>query len=123
MANPLYPELDAIALEKIAEFGTDIVVNHGTYTYDRESGQRTGSVVSSTYKGLVTKDYARLLSDYRIVGNASTMKVDIRVMFGSNVTISDDDTIEVDGVTYNIFQVDRMAPGGVLIYQNVYGRR
>lgn len=122
-ANELYNELDAIALEKIAEFGADIVVNHGTYTYNRETGQRTGSTVATTYKGLVTKDYARLLSDYRIVGNASTMKVDIRVMFGSDVTIADDDTIVVDGVTYNIFQVDKIAPGGVLIYQNVYGRR
>lgn len=122
-ANVLYTELEAIALEKIAEFGADVVVNHGTYTYNRESGTRTGSSVATTYKGLVTRDYARLLSDYRIVGNASTMKVDVKVMFGSDVTIADDDTIVVDGVTYNIFQVDKIGPGGVLIYQNVYGRR
>ena len=122
-ANPLYGELATVALEKIAEFGADVVVNHGTYTYDAASGQRTGSVVSTTYKGVVTKYYGRLLSDFRITGNASTMKVDIGVMFGPDVAIADDDTIMVGGVTYHIFQADRIAPGGVLVYQMVYGRK
>lgn len=122
-ANPLYGELAAVASEKIAEFGADVVVNHGNYTYDAASGQRTGSTVSTTYKGVVTKYYGRLLSDFRITGNASTMKVDIGVMFGPDVAIADDDTIVVDGVTYHIFQADEIAPGGVLVYQMVYGRR
>lgn len=122
-ANPLYEELSDIALEKIAEFGADVVVNHGTYTYNRETGQRTGTVVSTAYKGVVITDYARLLSDFRITGNASTMKVDVGVMFGADVDIADDDTIVVDGVTYNIFRVNKIAPGGVLVYQKVYGRR
>ena len=121
--NPLYDEISAIALDKIAEFGADVVINHGTFTYDRESGQRTGSVVSTVYKGLVITDYARLLSDFRITGNASTMKVDVGVMFGPDVSVADDDTIVVDGVTYNIFRVNKIAPGGVLVYQKVYGRR
>lgn len=120
--NSLYTEVYQIALEKLAEFGADIVITRGTFAYDPATGSRTGSEVELTYKGLRVADFARLISDFRIIGNASTMKVDVGIMFGGDVDLHDDDTMLVDGVKYSIVQIKKIAPAGLAILQYALGR-
>lgn len=120
--NSLYPEVYQIALEKLAEFGADIVITRGTFVYDPAGGKRSGTEVDLTYKGLRVTDFARLISDFRIIGNASTMKVDVGIMFGGDVDLQDDDTMLVDGIKYSIVQIKKIAPAGLTILQYALGR-
>lgn len=120
--NEIYSEVYQIALEKIAEFGADVVITRGSFTYDPVDGSRSGAETRLTYKGLRVTDFSRLISDFRIIGNSSTMKVDIGVMFGGDVDLKDDDTMEVDGVKYAIVQIKKVAPAGLVILQYALGR-
>lgn len=115
--HEVYKDVYALALEKIAEFGMDIVVTSGTFAYDPVKGERTGTTTEKTYKGLKITDFSRLISDFRIIGNSSTMKVDVAIMFGGDVDIKDDDTLTVGGINYSIVQIKRVAPAGVNILQ------
>ena len=120
--NPLYQEVYQEALSKIAEFGADVTITRGTFTYDPAKGQRTGTEETLVRKGLRITDFSRLISDFRIIGNASTMKVDIGVMFGGDIAFQDDDTFEIDGTKYSIIQIKKIAPAGLVILQYVLGR-
>lgn len=120
--NTLYQEVYQEALSKIAEFGTDVTITRGTFTYDPAKGQRTGTEETLVRKGLRITDFSRLISDFRIIGNASTMKVDIAVMFGGDIAFKDDDTFEIDGTKYSIIQIKKIAPAGLVILQYVLGR-
>lgn len=120
--NPLYQEVYKEALSKIAEFGADVTITRGTFTYDPAKGQRTGTEETLVRKGLRITDFSRLISDFRIIGNASTMKVDIAVMFGGDIVFKDDDTFELDGTKYSIIQIKKIAPAGLVILQYVLGR-
>jgi len=120
--HEVYTDVYQIALDKIAEFGMDVVVTQGTFTYNPIKGERTGSTTTVTKKGLKITDFSRLISDFRIIGNASTMKVDIAIMFGGDIVLHDDDTITVDGVQYSIIQVKKIAPAGLVILQYALGR-
>lgn len=120
--NSLYPEVYQIVIDKLAEFGAPIQVTRGVFTYDPVSGARTGSTQVFTYNGLRTTDFSRLISDFRIIGNASTMKIDIAIMFGGDVDLHDDDTMLIDGVQYSIIQIKKVAPAGLTILQYALGR-
>ena len=120
--NELYTDVYQIAIDKIAEFGMPITVTRGTYTYDPVKGERTGTTATLTPKGLKVTDFSRLISDFRIIGNASTMKVDVAIMFGGDIDLKDDDTMTLDGVTYSIVQVKKIAPAGMVILQYALGR-
>lgn len=120
--HPLYQEVYQEALSKIAEFGADVTITRGTFTYDPAKGQRTGTEETLVRKGLRITDFSRLISDFRIIGNASTMKVDIAVMFGGDIVFKDDDTFEIDGTKYSIVQIKKIAPAGLVILQYVLGR-
>lgn len=120
--NPLYQEVYQEALSKIAEFGADVTITRGTFTYDPSKGKRTGTTETVVKKGLRITDFSRLISDFRIIGNASTMKVDIGMMFGGDIAFKDDDTFEVDGTKYAIVQIKKIAPAGLVILQYVLGR-
>jgi len=120
--NPLYQEVYSEALSKIAEFGADVTITRGAFTYDPAKGARTGTTKTVVKKGLRIADFSRLISDFRIIGNASTMKIDIGMMFGGDIDFKDDDTFEVGGVKYSIVQVKKIAPAGLVILQYVLGR-
>ena len=120
--NALYQEVYNEALSKIAEFGFDVTITRGTFVYDPAKGKRTGTTETLVRKGLRITDFSRLISDFRIIGNASTMKVDVGVMFGGDIAFQDDDTFEIDGVQYSIIQIKKVAPAGLVILQYVLGR-
>jgi hypothetical protein len=120
--NPLYPEMYQVALNALEEFGMDVTINRGAFVYDPVSGSRSGATSTIVKKGLNTKYFARLISDFRIIGNASTMKVDVAIMFGGDVDVKDDDTMTIDGTDYSVIQVDKIAPGGLVILQYALGR-
>lgn len=120
--HQLYTDVYQIALDKIAEFGLDVPVTSGPFTYDPISGKRTGTTATVTYKGLKVTDFSRLISDFRIIGNSSTMKVDIVIMFGGDVDIKDDDVMQHDGVSYSVIQIKKLAPAGLTILQYALGR-
>jgi len=120
--NALYQEVYSEALSKIAEFGADVTITRGTFTYDPAKGARTGTTETVVKKAVRISDFSRLISDFRIIGNASTMKVDIGLMFGGDFEFKDDDTFEIDGVRYSIIQIKKVAPAGLVILQYVLGR-
>lgn len=115
--HEVYADVYALALEQLAAFGMDVTVTSGTFVYDPVKGERTGSTTTATYKGLKITDFSRLISDFRIIGNSSTMKVDVAIMFGGDVVLNDDDTITVNGQNYSIVQIKRVAPAGSNILQ------
>ena len=120
--HEVYSDTYQIAIEKIAEFGMDIAITQGPFVYNPVKGERTGSTTTITRKGLKMTDFSRLISDFRIIGNASTMKVDVGIMFGGDVELHDDDVMEVEGVKYTIVQIKHVAPAGVNILQYALGR-
>ena len=120
--HEVYTDVYQIALDKLSEFGMDVVLTQGTFTYDPIKGKRTGSTTTVTKKGLKITDFSRLISDFRIIGNASTMKVDVAIMFGGDIVLHDDDTMTIDGITYTIIQVKKVAPAGLVILQYALGR-
>lgn len=122
----LYDELAATTIELLAEFGRTIVVQDYTgLTKNVVSGTRTGTPVATAHKGVVVTYFGRLLSDYRIVGNASTMKDDVCVIMGSDTpAVTDGDfKLEFDGLKWSVFRVDDVAPGETTIYKRVWVRR
>lgn len=119
----LYSDLAAVTIAQLAEFGRDIVVTHQASSYNITTGTVTDTPTTATHKGLVSLSFGRLLSDFRIVGNASTIKEDICVIFGSDVTVEDDALLTFDGRTYSIFRIDKVAPGGTLVLQRVWVRQ
>lgn len=123
MSNELYTELAATVLDLLAEFGRPIVRKDANFVYDVVEGSRTGVTVETTFNGVVVNYFGRLLSDYRIVGNASTIKTDICVLCGGDTDVDDDSTLVFDGLEWSIFRIDDVAPGEVIVYKKVWVRR
>lgn len=122
----LYDELAATVLELLAEFGRPVVVqNYTGLAKNIVAGTRTGTPVATTCNGVVVTYFGRLLSDYRIVGNASTMKDDVCVIMGADTPpVTDGDfKLEFDGYRWSVFRVDDIAPGGTTVYKRVWVRR
>lgn len=122
----LYDELAVTVLELLVEFGRPIVVHDYTgLTKDVATGTRAGTPVATPHNGVVVTYFGRLLSDYRIVGNASTMKDDVCVLMGGDTPpVTDGDfKLEFDGVKWSVFRVDDVAPGGTTVYKRVWVRR
>lgn len=120
--NEVYQTAYDETLRVLAEFGTDITIRRGSYVYDPASGKRTGDETTFIKKGVRITDFSRLISDFRIIGNASTMKIDMGVMFGGDFELKADDTMEVEGTNYSIVQIKHIAPAGVTILQYALGR-
>ena len=110
------------ALRALAEFGTPVTIRRGAFVYDPVSGSRSGAETTFVKNGLRITDFSRLISDFRIIGNASTMKVDIGVMFGGDFELKPDDTLELEGTSYSIVQIKHVAPAGVTLLQYALGR-
>lgn len=121
--NELYVELGATVVELLQEFGKLIEVTTQNATYSVESGSRTGTATVASYWGVDLRNFSRLMSDYRIVGNASTMKTDVCVLFGPDAVVADDSTLTLGGEPWSVFRIDKVQPGEEVVYQRVWVRR
>jgi hypothetical protein len=119
----LYTELAATVLDLVAEFGRPITQRSADFVYDVVEGSRTGTATDTVFNGVVVNYFGRLLSDYRIVGNASTIKTDICVLCGGNTAVKDDSTLIFDNLEWSIFRIDDIAPGETVVYKKVWVRR
>jgi hypothetical protein len=123
MSNTLYAELGATVLELLQEFGGLVTVTTPNSVYSVASGSRTVTPTTAQYWGVDLRNFSRLMSDYRIVGNSSTMKTDVCVLFGPDAVIADDATLSLDGEPWGVFRVDKVKPADVVVYQRVWVRR
>lgn len=122
--NELYEELAEVGLELIRDFGRPINV-HFTSQQVRNpvQGTTTGAYTQTVFQGVVCQAGGKLMSDVRMVGNASIMTTDVEVLFASDVTLKDSDKLEFDGIVWSILKLAPINPGGQLILTKVTVRR
>lgn len=124
MSLELYTDLAATALELLDEFGQTVIVHHGSaLSNNLIEGSRTGTRTTTSHRAVVATNSGKLMSDVRMVGNASIMTTDIKVVFGNDVELDDDDKIEVAGYVWSILKIIRIAPGDQLISTTAWLRR
>lgn len=124
MSLKLYDDLAAEALRTIAKFGRSITVHSGANLgVNLVEGTRTGTRTSTVYKGVVSNNTGKLMSDVRMVGNSSVMTTDVKVIFGPEVTLHDEDKIEVDGIVWAILKIITTAPGDKKVLTTAWLRR
>ena len=124
MSLKLYDDLAAEALRTIAKFGRSITVHSGANIgVNLVEGTRTGTRTSTVYKGVVSNNTGKLMSDVRMVGNSSVMTTDVKVIFGPEVTLHDEDKIEVDGIVWAILKIITIAPGDKKVLTTAWLRR
>lgn len=124
MSLKLYDDLAAEALRTIAKFGRSITVHSGSNLgVNLVEGTRTGTRTSTVYKGVVSNNTGKLMSDVRMVGNSSVMTTDVKVIFGPEVTLHDEDKIEVDGIVWAILKIITVAPGDKKVLTTAWLRR
>ena len=124
MSLKLYDDLAAEALRTIAKFGRSITVHSGANLgVNLVEGTRTGTRTSTVYKGVVSNNTGKLMSDVRMVGNSSVMTTDVKVIFGPEVTLHDEDKIEVDGIVWSILKIITTAPGDKKVLTTAWLRR
>lgn len=124
MSLKLYDDLAAEALRTIAKFGRSITVHSGSNLgVNLVEGTRTGTRTSTVYKGVVSNNTGKLMSDVRMVGNSSVMTTDVKVIFGPEVTLHDEDKIEVDGIVWAILKIITTAPGDKKVLTTAWLRR
>lgn len=124
MSLKLYDDLAAEALRTIAKFGRSITVHSGANLgVNLVEGTRTGTRTSTIYKGVVSNNTGKLMSDVRMVGNSSVMTTDVKVIFGPEVTLHDEDKIEVDGIVWAILKIITTAPGDKKVLTTAWLRR
>lgn len=123
MSNPLYAELGATVIDLLQEFGSLVTVSTPNSVYDVASGSRTTTPTTAEYWGVDLRNFSRLMSDFRIVGNSSTMKTDVCVLFGPDAEIADDATLTLDGQPWGVLRVDKVKPAEEVVYQRVWVRR
>lgn len=124
MSLKLYDDLAAEALRTIAKFGRSITVHSGANLgVNLVEGTRTGTRTSTVYKGVVSSNTGKLMSDVRMVGNSSVMTTDVKVIFGPEVTLHDEDKIEVDGIVWSILKIITTAPGDKKVLTTAWLRR
>ena len=124
MSLKLYDDLAAEALRTIAKFGRNITVHSGANLgVDLVEGTRTGTRTSTVYRGVVSNNTGKLMSDVRMIGNSSVMTTDVKVVFGPDVTLNDQDKIEVDGIVWAILKIITTAPGDKKVLTTAWLRR
>lgn len=124
MSLELYTDLAITALELLDEFGQTVIVHHGSaLSNNLIEGSRTGTRATTSHRAVVATNSGKLMSDVRMVGNASIMTTDIKVVFGNDVELDDDDKIEVAGYVWSILKIIRIAPGDQLISTTAWLRR
>ena len=124
MTLKLYEDLANEALRTIAKFGRTITVHSGANLgVDIVNGTRTGTRATAQYRGVVSNNTGKLMSDVRMVGNSSVMTTDVKVVFGPDVTLHDEDKIEVDGIVWAILKIIVTAPGDKKVLTTAWLRR
>lgn len=120
----IYDDLAGISAELITEFGRTVTVHHGSaLVKDLVNGTMTGTRSSTQHKAVVCTNAGKLMSDVRMVGNASIMTTDIKVLFPASVDLDDNDKIEVDGYTWAILKLSEITPGDVPVIRTAWLRR
>lgn len=122
--NELYPELAELALELIKDFGRPIDVHFmSERVANPVAGTVTGPYTITPFQGVVCKAGGKLMSDVRMVGNASTLTTDVDVLFASDVQVKDSDKLGFDGIVWAILKIEPVNPGGQLLLTRVTVRR
>lgn len=124
MSLKLYDDLANEALRTIAKFGRTITVHSGANLgVDLVEGTRTGKRTATKYRGVISTNAGKLMSDVRMIGNSSVMTTDVKVIFGPEVTLHDEDKIEVDGIVWAILKIIVTAPGDKKVLTTAWLRR
>lgn len=125
MTLKLYTDMAAESLRLIAKFGQSVTVMKSSPNLGRDlvNGSRTGSRTAVQYKGLVADDGGKLFSDVRMIGNASIMTTDTKIIFGPDVDIIPDDTIIHAGIERAILKIIVTKPADVKLLTTVWLRR
>lgn len=124
MIADLYPDMLDLGIDLIGTFGRPIIVHHASgLGSDLVEGTRTGTRTKTTEQGVVCNNQGKLMSDVRMVGNASIMTSDVKVLFPGTVTIDDDDKLEFDGYVWAVLKGHPINPGGVNVLTSVTVRR
>lgn len=119
-----YIDMLNLGTDLIRTFGRPIKIHHASALgKNLVEGSRTGSRTVTTEKGVVCNNQGKLMSDVRMVGNASIMTSDVKVLFPGTVTIDDDDKIEFDGYVWAVLKVHPIAPGEVNVLTTITVRR
>jgi hypothetical protein len=124
MILKLYDDLANESRKNIAVFGRTVKVWSGvSLGRDVIGGTRTGSRVATEYMAVISSNGGKLMSDVRMIGNSSVMTTDVKLIFGPDVTIHDQDQIEFDGVVWSILKKIVTAPGDKKVLTTVWVRR
>ena len=124
MTLKLYTDLANEARRNVAKFGRSVTVFSGaTLTHNIVEGSVSGTRVGTVHKAVVSTNAGKLMSDVRMIGNSSVMTTDVKLVFGPDVSIDDNDKIEVDGIEWAILKKIITAPGDLRVMTTVWLRR
>lgn len=125
MTLKLYTDLAAESLRLIARFGKPITVMKASPDLGRDlvEGSRTGSRTPVEYNGVVFDDGGKLFSDVRMIGNASIMTTDTRIIFGPDADIVPDDKVVHNGIERAILKLIVNKPADVKLMTTVWLRK
>lgn len=119
-----YSRPAATALRLIAKYGRTI--QHQRITegaYNPETGTDTGTTVSTNVKG-ADFDFKLQSAGQSNITDSLIQAGDRYVLIGAEVAAIDtSDKLVIDGVTWNIVSVKKLAPAGVVVLWTVHVRK
>lgn len=119
----LYADLKLIVDTLIGRFGFSVSVTRSTGTYDLVESTETGTPVVENHTVISSKYAGQLMSDVRMIGNASILTTDVLLLFKPDAVITDADKITLDGDSWSVLGTGWIEPGGVRLLQKVWLRR
>lgn len=119
----LYADLKTIVDRLIGQFGFQVTVTRATGTFDLVEGTETGTPTVETHTAVSSKHAGQLVSDVRMIGNASILTTDVALLFKPDALITDADKITYDGDVWSILGIGWIQPGGTKLLQKVWLRR